>query len=347
VKPLGVTRQIALHCPLAAAAWAATVFAQQPATPAGSPPLTAVQVPSTVNPVRVRRPLQVHWQRGLLSISADRAPLGVVLAIIARRTGLNLQGVEAVRDQLVSVDFAGVTLEHGLENLLLGANYVIQGSSGSAGEHRLRVVVFGPRNAPGQLGAAAPGVVPAGPVPIQPDPASRKSAGKPCGRPELQQLCNALDDADPAIRAAAIEEYSKLPPEAAQAIRAGLPEEKKAEIDTLQRLQHLTENRNADAQNVLATLADALKDKDSAVQAYAVQNLAERGSNEAIRYLRNAFPDLDAGNKMLVIESVAQNEGARQILRDAMQDPDESVRSVANDLLEQLTPANAGNDHSN
>jgi hypothetical protein len=61
--------------------------------------------------------LMVEWKGGRLSVSAERAPLAQVLREVARRTGVEIQGIDGLQES-VSVRFSDLPLRVGLEKLI-------------------------------------------------------------------------------------------------------------------------------------------------------------------------------------------------------------------------------------
>ena len=103
----------------------------------------------------------------------------------------------------------------------------------------------------------------------------------------------------------------------------------------LQALQLLAQSPQADEQTVMATLVDALNGSDSLFSAYAAQALAERGTPEAMSALTNMFNSSDPSTRLMVLQSVAQTQAGLSLLRSALSDSSETVRSAAAALLQQ------------
>jgi HEAT repeat protein len=107
----------------------------------------------------------------------------------------------------------------------------------------------------------------------------------------------------------------------------------------LQALQLLTQSPQADEQTVMTTLIDALNGADPAFSAYAAQALAQRGTPEAMNALSGMLNSSDPSTRLLVLQSVAQTEAGLPLLRAALSDSNETVRSVAAALLQQAEAA--------
>ncbi len=109
---------------------------------------------STVSFSRVsaETPPTIEWKAERLSVSAERAPLAQILREVARRSGIEIQGLDALQE-LVSVRFADLSLREGLETLLAQRDYAIVGDlSLSGGKPRVRVLVSGQRVTPETAG---------------------------------------------------------------------------------------------------------------------------------------------------------------------------------------------------
>jgi HEAT repeats len=103
----------------------------------------------------------------------------------------------------------------------------------------------------------------------------------------------------------------------------------------LQALQLLTQSPQADEQTVMTTLIDALNGADPSFSAYAAQALAQRGTPEAMNALNEMLNGANPSTRLMVLQSVAQTEAGLPLLRAALSDSDETVRSAAAALLQQ------------
>ncbi len=102
----------------------------------------------------------------------------------------------------------------------------------------------------------------------------------------------------------------------------------------LQGLSNLHESGKADQKTVLSVLEAALIDKDATIKGYAVQTIANFGVPDVMHYLWQAFRDPDPSVRVIVIESVPQNQGL-SLLQEALSDADEAVRSMASFKLKE------------
>lgn len=96
-----------------------------------------------------RASVKVDWSGGRLSIRAEKAPLVQVLKEVARQTGIELRGLERLKEENISVGIVDVGLAQGLEKLLGQVDYaIITGEPAEAGSRPLTVVIFGERRSP-------------------------------------------------------------------------------------------------------------------------------------------------------------------------------------------------------
>jgi HEAT repeat protein len=151
---------------------------------------------------------------------------------------------------------------------------------------------------------------------------------------DQEALRQYLQDADPAIQAAAFEAL------AAQGKEAAIEDLLTVVWNTSQptRLQALTllvQTTGADEQTVMAVLREALEDPDPGFNAYAVQVLAGHGTADAMETLREALHSTDPAMRLMVLESVVHTEAGLPLLRSALADPDETVSDAAMRLLKQ------------
>jgi hypothetical protein len=103
----------------------------------------------------------------------------------------------------------------------------------------------------------------------------------------------------------------------------------------LQALQLLSQSPQADEQTVLTTLIDALNGTDTSLSAHAAQALAERGTAEAMNALSEMFNSSDPSTRLMILQSVANTEAGQPLLRAALSDSNETVRSAAAALVQQ------------
>ena len=89
---------------------------------------------------------------------------------------------------------------------------------------------------------------------------------------------------------------------------------------------------------VLSVLREALRDADPAFRAYSIQALAARGDAGAMDVLRQLFRTADPSTRVMIVESVAYTQAGTDLLREALADSDDTVRTAAAGFLAQATP---------
>jgi hypothetical protein len=301
-------------------------------------------------------PFTVEWKAGRLSVSAERAPLLLVLREVARQTGIEIQGLTGLHEQ-ISVRFARLGLREAIEKLLAQRDYAILGDPSVPGGRRpARVVISGRRAVPPpaesedtQEAAEAAeaseppraetgGTEPEDESIQEQDPEARLTAiGALAREGNEEALQQALRDPDPAVQATAFELLAERDSQRAVTL---LTEAAKSEEPTtrLQALQLLQQSGRADEATTLAALRGALADEAVEVKQYAIQALAAQGDAEALDSLRQSFlREADPAVRVMILESVAQQEEGLALLREATRDKDEAVRSFATFWLEQLS----------
>jgi hypothetical protein len=283
--------------------------------------------------------LTVEWQDGRLSVSAERTPLVHILQEIARRTGMEIRSLEALREP-VSIRFAGLPLHEGLQQLPVHSILVWQ--SVSPGDQRPVLALVCGRGAPASQPALPHEARPdterpqheEAPVVEDPQPQAERLAALHAfaqqGNEEVLQ--EALFDPDPAAQATAWQLLVKQDRQGA--IAALIEATKSAQGERrLQALQHLYQSDQADAETVLAALSQTLTDEDIQVKGYAIQALAAWEGADTLAYLHQALHDPDPVVRMLVLQQVAQQDRGLPLLQEALTDADAAVRSLASSLL--------------
>jgi hypothetical protein len=102
-----------------------------------------------------------------------------------------------------------------------------------------------------------------------------------------------------------------------------------------QALQLLGQSPQVSEQIVMTTLIDALNGADPSFSASAAHALAERSTPEAMDALSGLLNSSDPSTRLMVLQSVAQTPAGLPILRGALSDSNETVRSAAAALLQQ------------
>jgi hypothetical protein len=98
----------------------------------------------------------------------------------------------------------------------------------------------------------------------------------------------------------------------------------------------LANGRNDDP-DVKAALEKALTDQDANVRAQAISSLAHREGNEASGAIQEALHDKAADVRLMAVDSITDDVA---LLQQAINDDDETVRSLAAIKLEELTQKN-------
>jgi hypothetical protein len=284
--------------------------------------------------------LQVEWRAGGLSVRAEKVPLTQILQEIARRTGMEIRGLGGLQE-LVSVRFAGLPLQEGLQKL--SVNYAIVWKTFSQEDQRpVLALVFGPRALP-PLQALPDEVIPS----IEGTEPEGEPMVEELRSPEEQlEILHALagqgneealrkalfNDLDPPIQAAVLALLAEQNRQGAvtlliDATKSDQPQKR------LQALQLLYHTGQADERTVLSALSQALTDENIAVKGYALQALAAWGGIDALEYLRQAVHDPDPTIRLLVLQQVARQNQGLPLLQEALADDDEAVRSLAASLV--------------
>ena len=92
----------------------------------------------------------------------------------------------------------------------------------------------------------------------------------------------------------------------------------------------------------LATLEAALGDADSEVRAQAVFGLAQLGGAESAASLDLALSDGDASVRLMAVDSILPQVHGSGLLRQALADPDETVRALAELKLGEMEAEESG-----
>jgi hypothetical protein len=303
---------------------------------------------------RAETPIQVDWNKGRLSVSAENAELSQVLREVAHQTGIKIRGSQDVR-QRVSMHLSDVSLEKGLKALLDGVDYAVMGDISSPEKARsAQVVVFAWLAAPDSNRAATPSAGTDG-VQKAKAVAARKRAGSEdetasqqdkalaaveaaAAKGDLEALSKAVQSSDPAVQSQAFEELTRLNPQAAlDALSNALKSDEPAQ--RLQALQILDQADQADNDTVVSAMSQALNADDPSIKDYAIQALARRGGSQEMDLLRQAMGDPDPAVRLMVLESVGQETEALPLLQQAVNDSDPSVSAAANQLLKAASEA--------
>jgi type II secretory pathway component GspD/PulD (secretin) len=282
--------------------------------------------------------IEVEWKEGQLSVNAEKAPLAHILREITRQTGLQVETTEKLQ-KLVSVHSSRVSLIKGLQDLLAGMDYVIIGDA-SRQVQPIRLMIF--EGSPirnherTELSAYSTPSTETRSEPTLDEPIPEEVMDTNGGTPasedgqatkllqisassshqDTQDLRKAVQDPNPLIRSKAFEALASL--DSAEAVDALLNVAKSDQPNLrLHALQLLAQTNDADEGTVLSLLQEALKDTDRMIQGYAIHALAKRGGSVASTFLREALRDPDPSVRAIVIENLSQKQEGRLLLQEA------------------------------
>ena len=281
---------------------------------------------------------QVEWNNGQLSVTAEKVPLDQILYEVARKTGLKIEVPGEIEEEF-SVKFSDLSLLEGLQRLLSHINHVIllqKTRESPKREMRVtRVMVLGDGSKPLRI--------------IHEEPEIEGGDGKTDGLPalyasaqegDLGALKKILFNPNHKIRDMAFDLLAQRDPKELVDLFIESAKSKEAEVRR-QSLEFLNRTGIAERKIVLAALGKAVFDEDTTVKAFAIKTLAEHGGAEAMKHLRPALNDPEPAVRMMAIENIARTAQSKlifPILREALSDDQEVVRSLAASWLKQLFP---------
>ena len=241
-----------------------------------------------------------------LQLEVRQMPLSQVLEGIARKSKVPIH-YSVLPEGLVTATCAGSTLKQVLECLLdRKADLIVRyqrspGNVGSQGQVAEAWI----------LGSRLDGSIPRADCP------AARVAGKATLTLNLNENdANAEPDQTDSLLKSA---ESKIPAERAEAIGA-----------------LLSGGRKGDPA-VKAALEQALTDKDDNVRAQAISTLAHREGSGAAAAIQEALHDKAVDVRMMAVDGITDDTA---LLQQAINDSDETVRSLARLKLEELTQAN-------
>jgi hypothetical protein len=290
--------------------------------------------------------LEVEWEAGRLSVTAQRVPRSQVLEEVVHKTGLEVRDlaecqegrVEGCQEE-VSKRFSQLSLRDGLRELLGDMDYVyVEDNRSVDGVLTTLVLNFG--------GGASAGR----PMPVRANGAGLEDRppGEALGeRLEALQaaaaqgnegaLRQALYDPDPDVQTLALELLAMRDRQGAVDLfaKAAKGPHPQLRVKALE-LLNVVNDQEAE-QMVLSTLGEAITDEDLQVKRCAIRALAERGGPGALEYLHGALHDADPAVRMMTIDQVVRFVPPAQrlaLLQEAALDKDEMVRAAATSQLE-------------
>jgi hypothetical protein len=300
--------------------------------------------------------LAVHGNPEQLVVHAENVPLSDVLQRIARATGLQIVGADKLSGT-VTTSFSGVPLREAVSRLLVEWDYALtEGDSSSVSVRRPRLFIL-------ERAAGAPPVSSAASARILSSPPGTSSQAHPKGeevdpeavvtpeeskriaelhaavaKHDVATLQAAIADPDPEIQRAAFDLLNGLEP--ATAISALVSASQNSDSTIVIQSLTLLVQSDGDRQVVLSALAAQLQNQDTSIKLYAVQALADIGS-DAVDFLRQALTDPDRTVRLAVVQNAARGDWGLPLLQSALSDSDQQIQQMAQRLIEQLTPQDA------
>jgi hypothetical protein len=307
----------------------------RPATADSQPAASTVPTgPGSAVPRNNSVALKIDWHDEKLSVSAERMPLSLILQEVIRRVGrtrIDVQGLSQLQER-ASMSFDGVPLREALQRLLSRADYAMQPTTLKNGVVAYRVTVYRDRTSEGGIVQVAENTTAGNAAP--PESAMTKAR-----REELNALRDALQDADPEVRAAALEAIN-AESEATDEETTEAPPASSDDGNSRMRSLQLMMQSASDPHTIESSLANALQDPDPSVRSFAAQALATQSGPQITTDLTQAAHDPDPSVRLAALQGLAQSAGGAQVLQQAVSDPDASVRAAAQALMQQqgITP---------
>jgi hypothetical protein len=311
--------------------------------------LAAILIPLLASSTLAETPPSAEWKDGRLSVTAEKARLAEILQAIARLTGMEVRGAEAL-DEEVSVQFSGLALGEALKRLLLHVNHlVLEDTSTEEGGTRLIVWVLGAGGRPPAAAViervekpAPSGDQPWGPIAelvVDPDPGMRRWAVKRLGEradhEAFTRLLRVLEDDDADVRRDALTALAQYGRTAIDPVKRLLEAEKVADV-RVAALQLLGQIGREDA---APFLLGVLGDPDPRVRIAAVEALGHAGEPTATEALLEGIRDKEPAVRMAALRTLAFYVGeraARDAIEQGLIDKQEAVRALGSGLVESL-----------
>lgn len=280
--------------------------------------------------------IQVDWNGERLSVSTAGVPLVEALRAVADKTGLEILGIEQLEGS-TKAHFAELPLRDGLRLLLADVNFALQGPSSERPHFLLSI-------ASGRRGATAPATATSAEPedPFQPAPVAGYVAEEHrhlyrwAQDGDLESLRQAALSGDVATQTLALRLLAEQDAELATELAAAASRD----TDPNRRLDGLQILGDLDNPAAAAALGDALADPSSTIRRSAVEGLMGQTSDDAVRLLDGALFDPDESVRSLALELLAQR-GAEGIasIDAALGHSDPGLRARARELLEQMPVA--------
>lgn len=295
-------------------------------------------------------PLTVAWKDKQLSVNAEQVPLAQILQEVAHQTGLEIQGLEGLHNE-VSLRFSALPLGPGLQQLLVPVNYFLVEKTVPTGNAQpVLLVITGLRrtHSADAAGSQAEGK------------REDREGGDDWQRLDLNlrlarvQEANSADppqaagilfaatqDPDPSIRQLA---YERLYERGETEKVADLLRQEAKSADSDKRRTAIESLGNLFAGEGADILRDATADENTDVRHAAFEQLSRGDSAETVQVLRERLTYPDADIRLMAIEAMAAKgeASAREAALAALDDSDETVRSKATSLLQDLEVQEGG-----
>jgi hypothetical protein len=296
----------------------------------------------------------VGWTQERLSVTAEAAPLADLLAEVARRTGIRIDGAETLEDE-VTISFSELTLREGLRRLLAPVlNYAIIEEPLTDGGFRPTLVRFvGPHLAgtglvpsvepaqdPGSVSLATAGEESGGRLDkflADPDAAVRRWAverladvGDEWG---FSRLLTALQDRDPGVREAAITALNSHGPPAIKPVTLLLQTETQSPV----RIAALQLLGNFGLSELAGLFHGMLGDSDPGVRRAAVEALVQADASLSSEALRTAALDQDVGVRAAALDGLGiYGRDPNLAIEAALVQGDKTTQAIAAELRGSL-----------
>lgn len=282
--------------------------------------------------------LRVEWTGQRLTIAADDVPLATVLTEVARQTGSSVVGLEQASDR-ITVDIRDVTLSAALRTMLADKNYIYIQRYSEATHAYDRVKLWLYRTSAAMASA-------------------RPCAGTGAGCDEPGPGVVAFDGAVPTFttepfpRGASPAESEVARLQARGAFDLGAPEasllESTKAADPGVRIRALETLAVKDTRAGRAAIAAALDDEDVFVRSAALNLMVDEAEagGDATRRIGDLLDHRDPTARFSAVAALGEQSSAESEyqLRRALGDPDESVKRLAAQLLEQRERAKRSRD---
>lgn len=306
--------------------------------------IVAVLVPA---PAAAEPALAVEWTQGRLSVTAEEAPLANALREVARQTGLQVNGAEALSDT-VTVRFSGLSLSEGLRRLLARVDHVLVEETSAHGEARPILALFVGRPFAGNSLPRPEGdemaTVEDAPGErldrflADPDPAVRRWAVERLGdvgdQWALPRVFAALRDEDAGVRESALGALAQYGSAAVEPL-TGLFESERSPAVRAAALGVLGQVGGAAVADLVRGM---LGDPDPRIRRAAVEALGQAGGPVATEALRTAVADRDPGVRAAALGRLGfSGDDPKRSVEEGLLDGDEAVQASAAALFETLS----------